>query len=74
MDPLGRIVRELVRMTHEKHVRGALELAKLLRQDGMSKVQVEEMLHASGFEPEVVTDAMARFRERLERIERGEGK
>ena len=64
MDQLGKTVRELLRAKHEKSVRGAVLLAKMFQKEGMDKGQVEEMLYASEFEKEVITDAMKRLEEK----------
>ena len=59
MDPLGNVVRELMRRQHDDIVRTASNLADELKSEGMDKSQVEEMLFASGFEPDVVAEALA---------------
>lgn len=58
MDPLGRVVRELIQRQHEDIVRTATTLAVDLKADGMDDSQVEEMLFASGFDADVVAEAM----------------
>ena len=58
MDPLGNVVRELLRRQRDDIVRTASNLADELRNEGMDRSQVEEMLFASGFESDVVAEAL----------------
>jgi len=60
MDPLGNVFREFFKTVHADNVRNAVSLAAELRDDeGMHDDQIEEMLYASGFENDVVTEAMS---------------
>jgi len=58
MDPLGRVVRELMQRQHEDLVRTASTLASDLKDEGMDDSQVMEMLFSSGFDADVVAEAM----------------
>ncbi len=60
MDPLGNVVREFLKKAHADNVRNATSLAAELRDgESMQDDQIEEMLYASGFEADVVTEAMS---------------
>ena len=59
MDKLGQVFRDLARAAREREVRSAAALAEMLRKDGLTNAQVEEMLYANGFNGEVVDGAMA---------------
>ena len=59
MDLLGKTVRELLKQSHSDAVRNAHSLAKELRKEGMKDSQVEEMLYASGFDADIVSEAIS---------------
>lgn len=59
MDPLGNVVRDFLKKAHADNVRNAVALGSELRSDeGMNDDQIEEMLFASGFDAQVVVEAM----------------
>jgi hypothetical protein len=58
MDKLGQVFRDLARAARDSEVRSAASLAEMLRKDGLTNAQVEEMLFANGFESDVVSGAM----------------
>lgn len=58
MDPLGNVVRELLKQARAQRVKNATSLAGEFRKEGMTDSQIEEMLFASGFDDDVVDDAM----------------
>lgn len=58
MDKLGRVARDFLAMEHANNVRNAKALASELRSEGMTRGQIEEMLHASGFESSVILEAL----------------
>lgn len=64
MDPLGNAVRDMLRRQRDDMVRTASSLAEELKSEGMTSSQVEEMLFASGFESDVVSEAMDSFPEK----------
>jgi len=60
MDPLGDVVRNFMKQAHARNVRNALSLAAELRkEEGMTDDQIEEMLYASGFEQEEISEALS---------------
>ena len=58
MDKLGHIVREFIKQARKDEVRTALGLATELKQEGMLDSEVKEMLSASGFEEDIILDAL----------------
>lgn len=62
MDPLGRTIRDFLTRLHGDQVQTATNLALELKKEGMSRGEIEEMLYASGYESEVVNDALADLR------------
>ena len=58
MDPLGNVIRDLLKRKHAENVRNARCLAISLKTEGMTADQIEEMLHASEFDPDVIAEAM----------------
>jgi hypothetical protein len=59
VDPLGNVVKDFLKKAHRDNVRNAFSLAKELRdEEGMNDEQIEEMLYASGFEADVIGEAM----------------
>lgn len=59
MDPLGTVVREFLKKARADNVRNAISLAAELRnEEGMKSNQIEEMLYASGFEADIIAEAM----------------
>ena len=61
MDPLGRVVRDFLRTAHEERLATALSMAEELQKEGMTKGQIEEMLNGSGFEMNLVVEAITRL-------------
>jgi DNA-binding protein H-NS len=59
MDKLGQVFKDLERAAREREVREATSLAEVLREDGMTNEQIEEMLCSDGFDHEVVVAAMS---------------
>ena len=58
MDPLGNVVREFMRRQRDDIVKTASALVGELQSEGMDRSQIEEMLFASGFETDVVAEAL----------------
>jgi hypothetical protein len=58
MDLLGRVVREYMKKAHTDNVRNATNLAMEFRDEHMNDDQIEEMLYSSGFDTNVVSEAM----------------
>lgn len=58
MDPLGKTVRDFLSRLHSDEVHTATNLAMELKKEGMNRGEIEEMLYASGYESEVVNDAL----------------
>lgn len=59
MDPLGNVVRDFLKKAHQDNVRNAISLAVEFQDDeGMSLDQIEEMLYSSGFDADVVAEAL----------------
>ena len=58
MDLLGNVVRELLKQARAQRVKNAAALGDEFRKEGLTNSQIEEMLFASGFEDDVVDDAM----------------
>lgn len=61
MDPLGKVMRELLKQAHVESVRQARTLALGLRDDGMTYDQIEEMLYSSEFDHEVIAEVMQKL-------------
>jgi hypothetical protein len=58
MDQLGKAMKDFIRQVRSDRVRNALALTGELSKEGMNNEQIEEMLFASGFEDDVVAEAM----------------
>jgi len=59
MDRFGNVLRDFLKKAHADQVKNAVSLGTELRQDeGMNDEQIEEMLYASGFEADVIAEAM----------------
>lgn len=61
MDPLGRVVRDFLKAAHEEKLLTAVSMAEELQKEGMNNGQIEEMLNGSGFEMDVVVEAINRL-------------
>lgn len=62
MDLIGNVFKELLRQARDQSVKNANALADELIKDGMKIAQVEEMLQASGFENDIIDEALKDFR------------
>lgn len=58
MDPLGNAIRDFLKQTHAASVRNAVSLAMEFQDEGMKQDQIEEMLYSSGFESDVIAEAL----------------
>lgn len=59
MDRFGNVLRDFLKKAHADQVRNAVSLGTELRQEeGMTDEQIEEMLYASGFEADIIAEAM----------------
>lgn len=58
MDLLGNVFRELLKQARDESAKHAVRLAKELRKEGMNSSQIEEMLCASGFESDIIEEAL----------------
>jgi hypothetical protein len=59
MDLLGNTVREYLRQKRADNVRTARTLADEFRKEGMTNDEVAEMLCASGYEEDVIHEAIS---------------
>lgn len=58
MDPLGNAIRDFLKQTHATSVRNAVSLAMEFQDEGMKHDQIEEMLYSSGFDVDIVAEAL----------------
>jgi hypothetical protein len=58
MDPFGNVIRDFLKEKHAASVRNAVSLAMEFKDEGMTKDQLEEILCASGFDREIISEAM----------------
>jgi SOS response regulatory protein OraA/RecX len=65
MDPIGKVVREFLKKAHSNSLRNALALAtELQSEENMDSDQISEMLCASGFEPDIIAEALSNLPEK----------
>lgn len=55
---LGAVIREFAKQNHLKEVKNASVIALEFAKEGMSQDQIEEMLFSSGYEADVINEAL----------------
>jgi len=59
MDTLGKTIRAMLKQSHLDAVLTAHSMAKELQKEGMTEVQIDEMLRANEFDKDVVVEAIS---------------
>jgi hypothetical protein len=55
---LGEAIREFAKKQHSKEVKNASSMVLEFAKEGMSQTQIEEMLFSTGYDKNVITEAL----------------